>query len=422
MLTAAEKTSILETWNDTAEPLGSEPPLPHLFERHVRAAPAAPALVFEKQTISYGDLNARANRLAHASPTPGNRRGQTVALSMPRCPEAIVAVLAAWKIGAPYLYLDPLYPINRILGMMQDAHPAVLMASAAMAGVTIPTVCLPLNPADLASETSANLDLAIGADDLAYIIYTSGSTGRPKGTVLRHRGLTNLRLAQAAVFGPKPADRVLQYASLSFDASVFEMAMAFGSGAALVLGTHNSLMPGCDLLNLLRDQRVTIATLPPSVPALLPPTPLPDLHTLIVAGEACSAEVVSVWGQGRRLFNAYGPTEATVWSTVALSHRRRPDAAHWPTDCQHPCLHPGCQPPAGADRCAGRALLGRRRRSGGLSQSTGVDRRALPRQSILDGRRGRHVSHGRSGTLAGERRDRVHRPARLATQTARLSG
>ncbi len=135
--------------------------------------------------------------------------------------------------------------------------------------------------------------------------------------MLRHRGLCNLWAAQQKSFATGPADRVLQFASFSFDASVFELAMALASGATLVLGSQTALLPGRPLWEMLRQERITNVTLPPSVLVMVPAEPLPALRTLIVAGEACSAELVCTWAPGRRFFNAYGPTEVTVWATLA---------------------------------------------------------------------------------------------------------
>ncbi len=317
MLSGAERECLLETRNATARPYAPNVPLARIVEKFAHEAPHAPALFFEETCLTYGELNAQANRLARYLMRRGVGRGQTIALCLPRSPDMIVAVLAGWKIGTPYLFLDPLYPARRIRGMVQDARPALLFAAEPLPDLGVETVQLANEWPTIAAENEQNLDTAIGPDDLAYIIYTSGSTGEPKGTVLRQRGLCNLVAAQQAVFGAKARDRVLQFASLSFDASVFEMALAFGAGASLVLGTQGSLLPGPGLLKLLRDRTVTIATLPPSVPAMLSSAALPALHTLIVAGERCPAEVVAAWGEGRRVFNAYGPTEATVWSTVA---------------------------------------------------------------------------------------------------------
>jgi non-ribosomal peptide synthetase component F len=163
-----------------------------------------------------------------------------------------------------------------------------------------------------------NVQTSVSLDNLAYAIYTSGSTGRPKGVLLQHRGLTNLALAQAKVFGVSQTTRVLQFASFSFDAAVSEIFKTLLSGATLVLASAESLLPVMPLLNLLREQRITMVTLPPSVLAVLFNDDLPDLRTVISAGEACSAEIAASWSSGgRRFLNAYGPTEITVCATCS---------------------------------------------------------------------------------------------------------
>ena len=152
----------------------------------------------------------------------------------------------------------------------------------------------------------------------AYVIYTSGSTGTPKGVVIAHRGLCNLATAQIRAFNVQPSSRVLQFAALSFDASVTEFAMALLRGATLVIAPREDLMPGERLISLLRDNAITTVTFPPSVLALLPPEEFPELRTIIVAGEACWAELVERWAVNGRLFcNAYGPTENTVCISIA---------------------------------------------------------------------------------------------------------
>src|SRR6185295_15935332 len=158
-------------------------------------------------------------------------------------------------------------------------------------------------------------------EHLAYVIFTSGSTGRPKGVMLAHDGLANLCAEQARIFAVSPESRVLQFASVSFDASVAEIAVALCAGAALVMGERDELLPGPGLVRLLRERRITKATIPPSALAVLPAgaeNELPDLATLVVAGEACSPELAAKWSRGRRFVNAYGPTEATVCAATEV--------------------------------------------------------------------------------------------------------
>ncbi|WP_189986839.1 AMP-binding protein, partial [Streptomyces capoamus] len=153
-------------------------------------------------------------------------------------------------------------------------------------------------------------------DHPAYVIYTSGSTGRPKGVVVTHRGLPGFAAAERSRFFVTPGSRVLQFASPSFDAAVLEVCMALVHGCVLVVPPSGP--PAADdLVAFMREHRVTHALIPPTALAALPGADLPDLRTLVVGGEACSAELVARWAPGRRMVNAYGPTEATVMATTS---------------------------------------------------------------------------------------------------------
>ena len=177
----------------------------------------------------------------------------------------------------------------------------------------------PLNPA-----------VVTNPHDLAYLIYTSGSTGKPKGVVLAHQGLVNLATVQVAAFGVGPGVRVLQFASFSFDASVWEIAMSLLSGATLYLCEAERLRQGgASVAEVLRENAINIVTLPPSLLATIPPTDLADLQTIVVAGEAVTEELVRRWATGRRFFNAYGPTETTVCATFQEC---------WPQDEHKPLI------------------------------------------------------------------------------------
>jgi len=317
LLPAAERQQLLVEWNRTTCPYPADRCFHQLFECQVAQTPEARALEFEEQALSYAGLNARANQLARHLQALGVHRGDTMALSLPRGPDLIIAVMATWKAGAAYLYLDPALPAKRLAAMVKDAQPAVLVAAEYQADVPLPTVRLGQDWPGIGQLDAGNLNVPIGPADRGYLIYTSGSTGQPKGTILRHGGLCNLVAAQQRVFAVTADDRCLQFASFSFDASVFETTMALHAGACLVLASAAEALSGTELARFLRDRAITNATLPPSVLAAVPVEPLPALRVLIVAGEACSADLVGRWAPGRRFYNAYGPTEATVWSTVA---------------------------------------------------------------------------------------------------------
>jgi amino acid adenylation domain-containing protein len=298
--------------------------LHHLFEGHARRAPAATAVVLGQQAMSYGQLNRRANRLAHHLRTLGVGPEVLVGLCVERSVEMVVGVLAVLKAGGAYVPLDPAYPRERLAFMLEDSRVPVLLTQthlvASLPAHPARVLCLDAPPPELGQQGDHDPVPLAGPDHLAYVIYTPGSTGRPWGVLVEHRGLSNLAEAQARLFAVQPDDCVLQLAPLAFDASVSELAMTFAAGATLVLGTREELVPGPRLLRLLEEQGITIVTLvPTALAALGPATPgvLPALRTIVVAGAACPAALAAQWAPGRRFFNAYGPTEATVCATVA---------------------------------------------------------------------------------------------------------
>ena len=295
-----------------------------LFEIQAERAPEAVAAVFGPARLTYRELNRRVNQLAHHLRGLGVGPEVLVALCTERSLEALIGLLAVLKAGGAYVPIDPTYPRERVAFMMEDAGASVLLTQTRLLASLPPhrarVVLLDGESDAIAGSCDEDPPPTAGPDHLAYVIYTSGSTGRPKGALLTHRGLTNLARALIEQFDVGPASRVLQLASLSFDASVWEIVMALVPGATLVMGTRAELMPGPELLELLRSEGVTMALFPPAALAALPEgaeASLPALRTLIGGGEACPAELVARWAPGRRFFNAYGPTEATVISSVA---------------------------------------------------------------------------------------------------------
>jgi amino acid adenylation domain-containing protein len=320
LLTEAERHQILVGWNDTNVPYPTSC-LHRLIEAQVERTPDAMAVLQEEASLTYRVLNERANRLARHLRSLGVGPELRVGLWAERSPETIVAILAVLKAGGAYVPLDPTYPQERLAFMLADVEAALVLvpgrADLNLPGITTPIVRLEDHSEAVAGYSGDNLDGGADLDNLAYVIYTSGSTGRPKGVLVTHRGLGNLAQGQIRAFGVTPFSRVLQFASLSFDASVSELTMTLCAGATLVLGPPQVLLAGPALADLLRKQTITTVTLPPSVLAGLSPDDLPQLQTVAVAGEACPAEIVARWATERCFLNAYGPTENTVCATMA---------------------------------------------------------------------------------------------------------
>lgn len=265
-------------------------------------------------------LNDRANQLAHQLQASGVGPELLVGLCVERSLEMIIGLLGILKAGGAYLPLDPSYPPARLTFMLQDAQIDLLLTQSHIQADLPPTdaqvICLDRDWPQIAAQSRDNPASQVQAGNLAYVIYTSGSTGQPKGVMIEHGGICHLAQTQKHTLQVAPGDRVLQFASLNFDASVWEIFMALCAGATLYVAPAADLLPGLPLTQLLREQAITYVTLVPAVLATLSPAEVPTLQTIIVAGEACSATLVARWQRERRFFNAYGPTEATVCATI----------------------------------------------------------------------------------------------------------
>jgi amino acid adenylation domain-containing protein len=327
LLSEVEQQQLLVDWNNTSVDYPFDKCVHQLFEEQVQRTPDAVAVVFvDVQTqhvasLTYHQLNCRANQLAHYLRCLDVKPDVLVGICVERSLEMVVGLLGILKAGGAYVPLDPEYPTERLRFMLEDAQVSLLLTQQQLIDK------LPQHQAKqvfldevwekIAQNNQDNPISGARAFHLANVIYTSGSTGRPKGVMVEHRGLCNLAQAQIQTFGLTSDSRVLQFASFSFDASISEILMALGSGGTLYLGTKNSLLPGKPLIEKLRNYSITHITLPPSALAVMPMDELPALQTIIVAGEACAAELIEQWSVGRNLFNAYGPTEASVCATIA---------------------------------------------------------------------------------------------------------
>ncbi|MFF1651738.1 amino acid adenylation domain-containing protein, partial [Streptomyces sp. NPDC058240] len=300
VLSGVERGLVLGEWIASERVL--EPVTLHgLFEAQVVRCPDAPAVVGEGLVLSYAEVEERANRLARWLMGRGVGPEGVVALVLPRSVEIVVAQLAVLKAGAAYLPVDPDYPAERIAFMLEDASPVLVLRELPDLGVEL---------------DGSRPGVVVSSSGAAYVIYTSGSTGRPKGVVVSHGGVASFAVAEVERFAVDAGSRVLQFASPSFDASVLELVMTFAAGGALVVPLPGPLA-GEVLGRVLRERRVSHALIPPAALASVPVGEFPDFRSLVVGGDATSAELVDRWAPGRRMVNAYGPTESTVAATMS---------------------------------------------------------------------------------------------------------
>ncbi|MBE8597834.1 non-ribosomal peptide synthase/polyketide synthase [Xenorhabdus sp. BG5] len=334
ILSPVERRLLLETWNTTETPYPDTLYVHQLFEQQAEKTPDATALVYEEQKFSYAELNAWANQLTHQLITLGITPDQRVAVCVTRSPAMVAGLLAVLKAGGAYVPLDTDYPRERLAYILTNSEPAILLADKAgrlalgekaIADLTV------LDPNVLPNQPENNLQvlnsqihhpqvsnpqvLALTPQHLAYVIYTSGSTGQPKGVMIEHHSLCNLITTQQNALALTPESRVLQFASSSFDACIWECCMALLTGARLYLAKRADLLPGTILSDYLEAHAISHVLLSPT--ALAAMDSLPDtLQTLLVGGEACPPSLVKRWASERRMLNAYGPTEITVCATL----------------------------------------------------------------------------------------------------------
>ncbi|HHO68226.1 MAG TPA: amino acid adenylation domain-containing protein, partial [Gammaproteobacteria bacterium] len=326
LLTAAERDRILHTWNDTAADYPRHRAIHQLIEAQVQRQPDAHAVCFDGETTSYARLNADANRLAHLLVRRGVRPGDFVGLCMERGVDMLTGILGILKAGGAYLPLDPHYPAERLAFMLKDSAASLLVSRSALTeglpGELPATVLLDDDADELANQPDGNPDLAIRPDQPAYAIYTSGSTGTPKGVLVTHANLVHSTCARLIHY-PEPVRAYLLLSSFSFDSSVAGIFWTLCQGGMLVLPRQGEEQDILAIADLIRRTAASHVLALPSLYGLLlqlaPAGHLRSLNTVIVAGEACPPPLVRRHHArlpGARLYNEYGPTEATVWCTV----------------------------------------------------------------------------------------------------------
>ncbi|MFZ5515905.1 MAG: amino acid adenylation domain-containing protein [Candidatus Zhuqueibacterota bacterium] len=353
LVPAAERHQLLHEWNDTKQPLPEMACIHRLFEQTVESAPGAVAVMRGDDVMTYRELNARANQCARYLRRLGVGADSLVGINLDRSFEMIVGLMGILKAGAGYVPLDPNYPADRLEFMIRDARLSVILTRQALAE------SLPSNQATIvrldsdwnaiAAESMENAQVSVDPKNIAYVIYTSGSTGKPKGVVITHQSVVNHNLAVTRLFELTPADRVLQFASINFDAAVEEIFPTLLRGAAVVIRDGNGVLPsGAELQSMVRKYNITVLDLPTAYwhewvyeQSLLNETAPDSLRLVIVGGDKASAEKLIAWRRstsGRVAWiNTYGPTEATV---IATAFELKKDAGDWDSQVELPIGSP----------------------------------------------------------------------------------
>ena len=316
-----ELEQVVREWNRTERRYEEVESIQEMISETARRRGKATALEMGMQMISYEELEGRGNQVARYLIKKGVGAEEIVGVVMERGIEMIVGMLGVLKAGGAYLPMEAGLPKKRLEYMMREAGVKVVITQGHLKErveeMGAEVVSIDREWAEIAEESVEGVGERSWRRNLAYVIYTSGTTGEPKGVMIEQGSLCNLVRGQIEGFGIGEGSRVLQYASTSFDASVSEIFTGLVGGGRLCLGTWEEMLPGRGLVQLLKQHAITTVTLPPTVMrAMRGEEEKIEVEVLVVAGEASEKELLKKWGRGRRLINAYGPTEATVCATM----------------------------------------------------------------------------------------------------------
>jgi amino acid adenylation domain-containing protein len=335
VLTEDERQRI-EAWNQTRVDYPQDALLHRLFEAQVERTPGAEAVVFEGRSITYEELNQRANRLAHHLQRLGIVPDTLVGVCMERSLEMVVALYGILKAGGSYVPIDPEYPLERVMFMIEDAEVPVLLTQSWVASRLSlqgrKVLCLDTDWPRISREDTLNPPSGVAASNVAYMIYTSGSTGRPKGALNTHRGICNRLLWMQDQFHLTDADTLLQKTPFSFDVSVWELFWPLLNGAKLVVARPGGHRDPAYLIRTMTDHKVTLVHFVPAMLRVFLEEPgveeCRSLRDVICSGEALPIDLQDAFFKrlSTRLYNLYGPTEAAVdvtfWQCESNSTRR----------------------------------------------------------------------------------------------------
>ncbi len=324
LLTQAEADELLAEWNDTRTDYPRDRPLHHLFEAQAERTPEATAVVFGNERLTYRELNGRANQLAHHLVSLGVGPDVLVGILVERSLEMVVGLLGILKAGGAYVPLDPAYPSERIAFMLEDSEVRVLLTQRHLLG-TVPdsrarVVVLDTDWHEIALGRTDNPVHTVGSENLAYVIYTSGSTGKPKGVQIPHRAVVNFLVSMSHTPGMTEADRLLSVTTLSFDIAGLEIYLPLIVGASVEIISREVSSDGYQLLAKLASSGATVMQATPVTWRMLIEAGwkgTPNLK-MLCGGEAISRKLATQLLQsGGSLWNMYGPTETTIWSTCS---------------------------------------------------------------------------------------------------------
>lgn len=290
-----------------------------LFEQQVSKTPNAIALVdSQKRGIKYHELNTMANQVAHLLIANAVKVEDKICVLFERGDLLIACLLGISKAGAAFIVLDPQQPVERNRSILKDVGPKMIITQSGDNELfdTWREHLMFLNVEELKTYSATNPLMRSRPEHLAYLIFTSGTTGKPKGVMIEHRGVSALRNMQTKTFHVGVGRQILQYAPLTFDAFFWEMTLSLLTGSTLHFVDAKKTLPGSPLAATLLERNIQLITLPPSNLANINQVDFPMLDTIIFAGEACNNVIVRKWQEGRSIFNAYGPSEATVCATV----------------------------------------------------------------------------------------------------------
>ncbi|MGW4433999.1 amino acid adenylation domain-containing protein [Streptomyces tendae] len=323
LLTDTELARAVNEWSSESTAPVEDVLLHDLVAEQAGRTPDSVAVVHEDGHLTYAELDARANQLAHWLRDRGVGPDVLVGLCLDRSLEGIVGLLGILKAGGAYVPIDPRYPLDRMRYVVEDSRLRLMLTQRHLLprlpeppdGAPAP-LCLDTDWAAVASGPRTAPPAQVSPRNLAYIIYTSGSTGRPKGVMVAHRNLQHVLpwIRRHPCFDRR--QNVLQVASTSFDFSVWEIVLPLVTGGTLHIPAPGTRMIGADLQKILSERAIESLNFTPGALATLPTDdPLPRLRTLVVGGEAYSADLIRSWAPGRTFFNVYGPTETTIFAT-----------------------------------------------------------------------------------------------------------